>query len=138
MMEEYHIAGVRYTLEANGYIGARYGNKKCRIIADVFEPQLFDSIGEARRFIELLKMQAAGKITALIRPDTIRLAFKHPISGLMFILCTYRPDFRYMEDGVLITEDFKSPSTAKDSAFILKRKIYDFLYPESPIRLFIG
>lgn len=137
MTEEYLVAGIRYTLQPFGNIGKRYGNQKCKLIADGMEPQLFDSKGEARRYVELLRLQTAGKITDLCRPVASPLSVLHPDTHERFTICTYKPDFQYKQDGNWIVEDFKSPTTANDREFKLKRKLYDGLNPDNPLKVTI-
>lgn len=81
----------------------------------------FDSRKEERRFQELLLLQRAGKITGLKRQVPFVLIPTQYEDGKCVERCaTYRADFTYYENGVLVVEDVKGMKT---DAYILKRKL---------------
>lgn len=78
---------------------------------------LFDSLKEARRYVELLALLAAGKIQNLER----QRRFKIRVNGQ--VVCAYVGDFIYMQSGRRIVEDVKSPMTRKLPVYVLKKKL---------------
>lgn len=78
---------------------------------------LFDSRKEAKRFVELRALVAAGRITCLER----QRRFKIKVNGIH--VCTYVADFVYMERGNRIVEDVKSPMTRLLPVYVLKKKL---------------
>ena len=83
----------------------------------------FDSQGEGRRYIELKLMEKAGNISNLEIQKKFLLIPKQGNERPV----TYIADFVYMEDGLKIVEDWKSPySRTKD--YIIKRKMMKFFH----------
>ena len=77
----------------------------------------FDSLGECKRYEELLKLQEAGMIKNLQHhPDPFILLEKND----KFRAVTYQPDFFYTENNICIFEDFKGMQT---DVFKLKQKM---------------
>lgn len=84
----------------------------------------FDSTKEARRYGELKFMQAAGQISNLECHPKFEL-----YAGI-----TYKPDFRYIENGVTVVEDVKSkPTQTRD--FVMRWKMAKELYPDIEWRI---
>ena len=77
----------------------------------------FDSAKEAKRYSELKFMAAAGQISDLEC---------HPKYEL-YAGITYKPDFRYIENGKTVCEDVKSKPT-KTRDFIMRWKMAKELY----------
>ena len=77
----------------------------------------FHSKKEAARWSVLLLLEKAGKISNLERQTTIKLE----VNG--HLICRYRPDFCYIENGEKIVEDVKSPATSKEKVFVIKKKL---------------
>jgi len=75
---------------------------------------LFDSKGEANRYVDLKLAQQAGKISSL----KTQVPFKMRINGML--ICTYIADFVYKKDGQHVCEDFKGVLT---DVFKLKAKL---------------
>jgi hypothetical protein len=86
----------------------------------------FDSQGEYHRHQELKLLQKAGVISNLERQPVYELqpGFKH--GRRRYRPIKYVADWRYIENGNLIVEDFKGFETA---IFKLKRKMLLFNYP---------
>jgi hypothetical protein len=103
---------------------AKYGNRKC-----VWQGEKFDSKRELERHLVLLDMQKRGEISTLIRQR------RYPMIVKGVEVCTYIPDWTYIERGkpdVLVCEDAKGVKTA---AFVIKFKLAKALYPEIDWRL---
>lgn len=95
-------------------MASKYHNK-----ITVFEGNKFHSIGEARRYKELLLLQKAQKIFNL------KLQVKYPLMVEGEKVGTYIADFVYYEDDNLVIEDFKGVLTA---VFKLKWKILQAMH----------
>lgn len=78
----------------------------------------FDSKREAARYAELKMLQKAG----LIRDLELQPRFSVSIGGRHY--CSYKADFRYFDvkAGCSIVEDVKSPATAKERSYRLRKK----------------
>ena len=77
---------------------------------------VFDSRGEARRWVDLQLLEHAGMITELRR----QVKYKLEVNGLK--VCDYVADYTYFERGRYVVEDFKSPAT-RTPVYRLKRKL---------------
>jgi len=75
----------------------------------------FDSKGEAERWSDLTILQAIGRISGLQRQVAYRLEVNE------ILICTYKADFVYVQDGVLVVEDFKGGKGTP--AYLLKKKL---------------
>ena len=113
----------------------KYGNRKT-----VVGGYAFDSIAEARRYQELKILEKAGEIFNLELQPKFVLVPKTKTRRAV----TYTADFRYYEpcgrcfpdkdncpctDSRDIVEDVKSPATAKDKAYIIKRNLFEYQNP---------
>lgn len=78
---------------------------------------LFDSKKEAARWVELLDLQRAGRISCLTR----QVRFRLKVNGML--VCSYVADFVYIERGRRVVEDVKSPLTRKLPVYVLKKKL---------------
>lgn len=89
----------------------------------------FDSGGEAGRYVELKMLQRAGEISHL----ETQPKYEVRIGGKL--ICTYKADFRYMDlkKREFVVEDFKSPATAKNSTYRLKKKLVEAIY--APLKI---
>jgi hypothetical protein len=84
---------------------------------------LFDSIGEALRYMALKNLQRAGKISDLRRQQSYQIEIK----GHKF--CKFKPDFEYItEEGQQVIEEVKSSGTAKDPSYRLRKKAFELYY----------
>lgn len=87
----------------------------------------FHSKGEARRYAELKLMERAGIIQNLeLQPKFMLLEAFTDEDGVRHRAITYTADFRYLENGFFIVEDFKGRET---DVFKLKRKLFASRYP---------
>jgi hypothetical protein len=86
----------------------------------------FDSKAEYRRYLELVLLQKAKTISELER----QTKYVMMVAGVK--ICTYIPDFRYLEAGKVILEDVKG---FKTPVFRLKEKLFKALYPELELRI---
>lgn len=77
----------------------------------------FDSKKEALRWRELKLLESAGKISGLERQVEFPLA----VNGV--VVCCYRADAVYLEDGKRVVEDTKSEITRRHPVYRLKRKL---------------
>jgi hypothetical protein len=89
---------------------SKYGNKRT-----VIDGLVFDSKGEAGRWMELRTMEKAGLIERLERQVRISLE----VNG--HHICTYVADFVYYQDDERIVEDFKGKRT---DTYMLKSKLF--------------
>lgn len=86
---------------------AKYNNVKVEL-----DGKVFDSNKEAKRYIELRAIQAAGEITHL-----------HCQTPFELSVCKYIADFTYTQSGKLVVEDVKGAATRKLSTYRLKKKL---------------
>lgn len=82
---------------------------------------LFDSLKEAKRYVELRQRQDRGEITGLNRQWIFRLYVGEGKRRTR--VCNYVADFTYVEKGRWVVEDVKSPMTRKLPIYQLKRKL---------------
>lgn len=103
----------------------KYGNTKC-----TYNGIKFDSKAELNRFHDLKSLERRGLISGLKVHPKWDLEF----SGNPLIIkgekrktkATYTADFSYwLADGTQIVEDIKSPITANEYAFKLKRAVWE-------------
>lgn len=83
---------------------------------------VFDSAREARRYAELRLLQEAGAISHL----QLQPSFTVNIEGRK--LCQYTPDFSYNDNGRLVIEDVKSPGTAREPYYRLRKRAAELQY----------
>lgn len=100
--------------------GRKYGNKPT-----VIDGVRFDSAKEARRYRELLIAQRAGEITGLECQPSFALTTED-VHGRSVKICTYKGDFRYRKDGLVVVEDVKSAAT-RTPVYRLKKKLMNAL-----------
>lgn len=84
----------------------------------------FASKAEGRRYQELKLLERAGKISDLLTQVSYKLAPPVKFAGTTRNkpALRYIADFRYVEDGVTIVEDVKSPASITE-AFQIKRHL---------------
>ncbi len=104
---------------------SKYGNKKT-VIGNI----VFDSKKESERFLELTMLEKAGVIKNLERQKRFEIIPKTETERAAF----YCADFVYEENGKLICEDVKSDATRRDKTYILKRKLFKYLYKNYEFR----
>jgi len=98
---------------------SKYRNKKTKV-GDL----TFDSRAEAARFEELLILKESG----VIRELELQPRFPVVINGKKVF--EYRADFRYVmvDTGVVVIEDVKSPTTAKNPTYRVKKKVVEAVW----------
>lgn len=107
----------------------KYRNKR----VESEEGEMFDSVGELRRWRHLQALEASGKITHLRRQVFYELqpAFTDR-DGVKHRPIRMKMDFTYHENGHRVAEDFKGFETAE---FKLKEKMFRFHHPNIDFRL---
>lgn len=92
--------------------------RKYRNVPTVVDGVKYDSKAEARRHAELKLLVRTGDITHL------RHQPEYPLVVNGFPLGKYIGDFAYFDrEGRAVIEDVKSPATAKNPVYVLKRKL---------------
>lgn len=107
-MEQYRAISAK-----GGRLKSKYGNKKKEV-----DGRTFDSGREAKRYQELLALQAGGFIS--------ELKCQRPVACVVnnFHVCDYIADFVYLNaKGVEIHEDVKSVATQKNPVYRIKKKL---------------
>ena len=97
---------------------------KFNAVKKVIDGITFDSTREAKRYSELKFMAAAGQISDLEC---------HPKYEL-YAGITYKPDFRYIENGKTVCEDVKSKPT-KTRDFVMRWKMAQDIYKDCEWRM---
>jgi len=88
----------------------------------------FHSKGELRRWEELKMLEKVGEISALERQVSYDLHVTTP-EGEKVKIGSFRPDYRFIErSGEVVIEDFKSPASAKDEAYRLRKRMFEAEY----------
>lgn len=77
----------------------------------------FPSKREAARYRQLRILERAGQIADL------RMQVKYPLVVNGVKIGRYTSDFNYLENGVEVVEDVKSPATKKARDYQLRRKL---------------
>ncbi len=95
----------------------RYRN--CPVTVD---GEYYESKREMLYHQDLKNLQRAGHISNLKR----QVPFLCEVSGVK--ICKYIADFQYVENGRLRVVDVKSPATARDPVFRLKKKLVQAIH----------
>ena len=90
----------------------------------------FDSKKECNRYLELKFLEKSGKIKNLERQKRFEIIPETNTERAAF----YVADFVYEENEKMICEDVKSAATRKDKTYILKRKLFKYLYKDYEFR----
>lgn len=108
--------------------------RKFRNTPTIIDGLRFDSKAEGKRWLELRLLERAGEITALERQKPYVL---HGADGSK--VAKFIADFDYIDlrNSVRVTEDVKSPATAKLPAFRMKAKLFEAQYGR-PIQIIGG
>lgn len=101
----------------------RFRNQPC-----VVDGVKFDSKHEARVWAELRYLERGGAITDLKRQVLFKL-FAYGCN-----LGKFTVDFTWMEDGQLIVADAKSEITRKETAYRLRKRIFEAQYRPLTVR----
>jgi len=91
----------------------------------------FDSKREAREYGNLVYRQRAGEISHL----EVHPKFLIVVNGVR--IGSYTADFKFMDkaEGRFRVIDIKSPSTAKNTTFRIKKRLVEALYPGTKIEV---
>ena len=110
----------------------KYHNKKT--VADGIK---FDSKIEAERYAQLKMMERAGVIRDLELQPEYELIPSFRKNGKTWRRTLYKADFRYIlaEDDSYIIEDVKGSTSVITDVFRLKRKLFEYKYPEYTISI---
>ena len=95
----------------------KYLNKKCE-----YQNIKFDSLKERNFYIYLKQLEEKGTIRDL------KLQVKFPVVIGSKRICSYVSDFTYYDEFGYHVVDVKSPITAKNPVFRLKKKLVEALY----------
>lgn len=96
---------------------SKYKNRKVTI-----DDIRFDSKKEGDRYLELKLLLRAGQISHLkLQPE-----FKMVHHGIL--ICKYRADFEYRENGKIVVEDVKSEYTRTLPVYRIKKKMMKAFY----------
>ena len=99
---------------------------KYKAVKTMVGDEVFDSKKEAKRWVELRKMEEDGKIKDLARQVKFPLLPKQMLDGKVIERqCNYIADFIYRENGHLVVEDTKGIMTPE---FRLKKKMMLYFY----------
>ena len=93
---------------------SKYGNKKTTI-----GNEKYDSRKEARRYLELKRLEEQGEISELRKQVKFELIPKQDGERAV----RYYADFTYIQNGELVVEDVKSPVTRENGVYVIKRKL---------------
>ncbi len=110
----------------------KYKNKKVE-----FDGILFDSKKECNRYCELKLLERAKIISELELQKNFELQPKYKNNnGENIRAINYICDFFYYdnEKKQYIVEDVKSIATKKDKVYVLKKKIFEYKYPNLTIK----
>lgn len=102
---------------------ARYGKYNAKKVKT--PDGVFDSMGEWERWCQLVMLARAGKVADLKRQ------VEFPLKVNDTLVCKYKADYTYTENGVAIVEDFKGVLTKE---FKLKASLF-FALHGYPIRV---
>ena len=103
--------------ERSAGLNATPQKRKYRNEPVVQDGERFDSKKEAARYAELQVLERAGAISGL------RLKPKYEFVHNGVRIGAFTPDYEYVEDGQLIVEDTKSPSTRRETSYRLRKKM---------------
>ena len=108
---------------------SKYGNRKI-----TFNGILFDSVGEANRYKQLLLLEKANRIKDLETQVRITLLESFKLDKATIRGISYYADFQYVEGGKTIIEDYKGYKT---EVYKLKRKLLLAKIKDDPNTIFI-
>ena len=100
----------------------KYGSKSVTI-----DGHRFPSLLEATRYQELKLLLRAERISNLELQPKFELQPAFTKNGERYKAIHYVADFRYERDGKVIVEDTKGYKTPE---YILKKKIFEYKYPD--------
>jgi len=106
---------------------AKYNNKKTMI-----DGITFDSRGEANRYLYLKSLLQANEISDLELQPKFELIPKFKKNGKTHRAINYVADFKYIENGETVVEDYKGMET---KVFKIKHKMFEYFYPDLELRI---
>ena len=114
------LVGKSIDIKAN-----KYHNEKVE-----YDGIVFDSKKEMSYWIKFKLMEKSGEIKNLERQIEYELLPKFELNGKTYRKTVYKCDFRYFsnEDNKIHVIDVKSPITAKNKAYQLKKKLMAYKY----------
>ena len=109
----------------------KYKNKKVSVNGKVF-----DSKKEAKRYLELIKLEQAGLIKDLETQKKFLLLDTFRKNGKTYKQISYYADFVYfdMYSKKTIIEDVKASKYFKTEVYKIKKKLFEFIYPNLTIK----
>jgi len=113
-------------------LGKRRSNmpKKYRNVEMVIDGITFASKKEANRYQELKLLEADGVISNLKTHPKFVIVPKTDKRRAV----TYSADFEYFQGKKVVVEDVKSPITAKNRTYVVKRNLFEFQNPDIDFR----
>jgi hypothetical protein len=108
---------------------SKYNNRKI-----TFNGIIFDSVGEANRYKQLLLLEKANRISDLKTQVKITLLDSFKLDKATIRGISYYADFQYVEGGKTIIEDYKG---FKTDVYKLKRKLLLDKIKDDPNMIFI-
>lgn len=102
---------------------SKFGNVRTEV-----DGHSFASKAEARRYGELKLLERAGEITHL----QLQPSFPLEVQGKK--IGRFTGDFAYVEHDTCVVEDVKSPATANNTAYRLRKKLFRALWPSIEFR----
>ena len=108
----------------------KYKNKKVTVNGKVF-----DSKKEAKRYCELIKLEQAGLIKDLETQKKFLLLDSFKKNGKTYKQISYYADFVYFDvySKKTIVEDVKASKDFKTQVYKIKRKLFEYKYPDLTI-----
>lgn len=100
----------------------------------VLDGHHFDSMGEARRYVELDLMQRAGEISELQVHPKFKLLDRFKRGKRTIPAIMFTPDFQYVENGVTVVEDFKGMQRVS-ADFSIRRRWFMSQHPDVMFRV---
>ena len=109
----------------------KYKNKKVTI-----NGKIFDSKKEAKRYLELIKLEQAGLIKDLETQKKFLLLDTFKKNGKTYNQISYYADFVYFDiySKKTIVEDVKASKYFKTDVYRIKKKLFEFIYPNLTIK----
>ena len=110
---------------------SKYKNKKVTVNGKVF-----DSKKEAKRYCELIKLEQAGLIKDLETQKKFLLLDTFKKNGKTYKQISYYADFVYFDvySKKTIVEDVKASKNFKTDVYKIKKKLFEFVYPNLTIK----
>ena len=109
---------------------SKYKNKKVKV-----NGKIFDSKKEAKRYCELIKLEQAGLIKDLETQKKFLLLDTFKKNGTTYKQISYYADFVYFDvySKKTIVEDVKASKYFKTDVYKLKKKLFEYKYPDLTI-----